>query len=112
MNSPSQKRAIKNYRDRLTERGLSSFEVMGPESDRELIRAIARRLSEEGVEAARLRATLRQAMGSGDEKKGGILEALRRSPLAEAELEEKKRPRRGAGGRSQRPGRIADDQEW
>lgn len=87
MNSTSQKRAIKNYRDRLTERGLSRFEVMGPESDRELIRAIARRLSEEGVEAARLRAALKQAMAPGDEKKGGIWQALRRSPLVGAELE-------------------------
>lgn len=87
MNSTSQKRAIKNYRDRLTERGLSRFEVMGPEGDRDLIRAIARRLSGQDVETARLRAVLRQAIASDDEKKGGILQALRRSPLAEAELE-------------------------
>lgn len=87
MNSTSQKRAIKNYRDRLNERGLSRFEVMAPENDRDLIRAIARILSGQDVETARLRAVLRQAIASGDEKKGGILQALRRSPLAEAELE-------------------------
>jgi hypothetical protein len=87
MNSISQKRAIKNYRDRLSERGLARFEVLGPESDRDLIRAIARRLSEEGAEAAKLRAALRQTMASGDEKKGGILQALRRSPLVGAELD-------------------------
>ena len=87
MNSVSQKRAIKNYRDRLTERGLTRFEVLGPEGDRDLIRAIARRLSEEGSEAAKLRAALRQTMAAGIEKKGGILQALRRSPLVGAELE-------------------------
>ena len=86
MNSISQKRAIKNYRERLTERGLARFEVLGAESDRDLIRAIARRLSEDGAEAAALRAALEQAMTAEDEKKGGILEALRRSPLAGADL--------------------------
>lgn len=87
MNSISQKRAIKNYRDRLSERGLARFEVMSPESDRDLIRAIARRLSEEGTEAAKLRAMLRQTIAFGDEKKGGILQALRRSPLVGADLD-------------------------
>lgn len=87
MNSISQKRAIKNYRDRLTERGLARFEVLGLESDRDLIRAIARHLSEEGSEATKLRATLRQAISSGGEKKGGILQALRDSPLVGVELD-------------------------
>ncbi|MDB5760514.1 MAG: hypothetical protein JWM30_3803 [Burkholderia sp.] len=87
MNNISQKRAIKNYRDRLTDRGLARFEVLGPEGDRELIRAIARRLSEEGSEAAKLRATLKQTISSDDAKKGGILQALRRSPLVGAELD-------------------------
>ena len=87
MNSISQKRAIKNYRERLTERGLARFEVLGSESDRDLIRAIARRLSEDGADAAKLRAALKQTMTTGDEKKGGILEALRRSPMVGAELD-------------------------
>ncbi len=87
MNNISQKRAIKNYRDRLTDRGLARFEVLGPEGDRDLIRAIARLLSEEGSEAAKLRATLKQTISSGDAKKGGILQALRRSPMVGAELD-------------------------
>jgi hypothetical protein len=87
MNSISQKRAIKNYRDRLTERGLARFEVLGLESDRDLIRAIARHLSEEGSEAAKLRTALRQTISSGGEKKGGILQALRDSPLVGVELD-------------------------
>ena len=87
MNSVSQTRAIKNYRDRLTERGLARFEVLGPESDRDLIRAIARRLAEDDSEAAKLRAMLKQAISSGDKKKGGILQALRDSPLVGVELD-------------------------
>lgn len=87
MNNISQKRAIKNYRDRLTDRGLARFEVLGPEGDRDLIRAIARLLSEEGSEAAKLRATLKQTISPGDAKKGGILQALRRSPMVGAELD-------------------------
>ncbi len=43
----SQRRAIQNYRSRLSERGLSRFEVLGRETDRDLIRSLARRLAEE-----------------------------------------------------------------
>jgi hypothetical protein len=43
--SNSQKRAIQNYRARLGER-LARFEVLGRETDRDLIRALARRLAE------------------------------------------------------------------
>ena len=44
----SQKRAIQGYRSRLSERGLARFEVLGRETDRDLIRSFARRLSEDG----------------------------------------------------------------
>ncbi|SMP73159.1 hypothetical protein [Noviherbaspirillum suwonense] len=87
MNSISQKRAIENYRKRLTERGLARFEVLGSENDRDLIRSIARRLSEESAEVAKLRAALKLALTPGDEKRGGIVQALRRSPLVGAELD-------------------------
>ena len=85
MNSISQKRAVKNDRERLTGRGLVRFEVLRSEEDRELIRAVARRLSEENSDAAKLRTAIRQAMASKNAKKGGILQALRRSPLVGAE---------------------------
>ena len=42
----SQKRAIKNYRSRLSKRGLARFEVLGLTADRGLIRSLARRLAE------------------------------------------------------------------
>ena len=84
--SNSQRRAIENYRSRLSERGLARFEVLGLGSDRELIRRLARRLAAGGPEAAKLRATVKQIAGE-PSKKGGILAAFRRSPLVGADLD-------------------------
>jgi len=42
----SQRRALRNYRDRLAERGMARFEVLGRAIDRALIRSLARRLAE------------------------------------------------------------------
>ena len=81
----SQKRAILNYRTRLSERGLARFEVLGRSDDRELIRAIARCLAENSNEAAQLRAAAVQS-ASEQHAKGGILAALRRSPLVSEKL--------------------------
>lgn len=85
--STSQQRAIRNYRSRLKDRGLARFEVLGLDSDRDLIRALARRLAEDGPEASRLRASVSQAAQGEAPKKGGILAALRRSPLVGADLD-------------------------
>ena len=83
----SQKRAIQNYRHRLSKRGLARFEVLGRDTDRELIRSLARRLAEDSPEASRLRATVSQSIAGEAPKKGGILAALRRSPLVGADLD-------------------------
>jgi len=85
--SSSQKRAIRNYRSRLAERGLARFEVLGLDADRDLIRSLARRLAEDGPEASRLRAAVSQSIAGELPKKGGILAALRRSPLVGASLD-------------------------
>jgi hypothetical protein len=85
MGSTSQMRALKNYRKRLNLRGMARFEVLGLSTDRELIRSLARRLAENGPEAIEIRASIRQ-VSSGPLKKGGILAALRRSPLVGADL--------------------------
>jgi hypothetical protein len=85
--STSQKRAIKNYRHRLKKRGMARFEVLGLDTDRDLIRSLARRLAEGGPEATRLRATVSQTIAGRPPRKGGILEALRRSPLVGADLD-------------------------
>ena len=83
----SQKRAIQNYRSRLGERGLARFEVLGRDADRDLIRSLARRLAEDGPDASRLRAAVSQTITGDPPKKGGILAALRRSPLVGADLD-------------------------
>ncbi len=83
----SQKRAIQNYRSRLGERGLARFEVLGRDADRALIRSLARRLAEDGPEASRLRAAVRQTIAGEPPRKGGVLAALRRSPLVGADLD-------------------------
>jgi hypothetical protein len=82
----SQKRAMRNYRNRLSERGLARFEVLGRDADRELIRSLARRLAEDGPDASRLRTTVSRSIAGEAPKKGGILAALRRSPLVGADL--------------------------
>jgi len=87
MSSGSQKRAIQNYRSRLSERGLARFEVLGLDSDRDLIRSLARRLAEDGPEAVRLRAAVRRTIFGEPRKRGGILAALRRSPLVGSDLD-------------------------
>jgi hypothetical protein len=86
MGETSQKRAIKNYRKRLHKRGMSRFEVLGLSADRELIRSLAKRLTEDDPESARIRAAVRRIISGEPPNKGGILKALRRSPLVGVEL--------------------------
>jgi hypothetical protein len=83
----SQKRALRNYRKRLSERGVARFEVLGLDADRELIRSLARRLAENGSDAPRIRETVRRTISGQPPRKGGILDALRRSPLVGADLD-------------------------
>ena len=82
----SQRRALKSYRQRLSQQGMARFEVLARRTDRELIRSLARVLSEGGPKASRIRENLKRLAG-GASSKGGVLAALRRSPLVGAELE-------------------------
>lgn len=89
MPSPSQRRAVTAHRHRLAERGLGRFEVRGLEADKDLIRHIARRLAVGDEAADVLRAELaRRVAGAAGEppRTGGVLAALRRSPLVGADL--------------------------
>jgi hypothetical protein len=61
--------------------------VLGRDADRDLIRSIARRLAEDCPEASRLRAVVTKSIAGETPKKGGILAALRRSPLVGADLD-------------------------
>jgi hypothetical protein len=78
---------FRNYGSRLRKRGLARFEVLGLDTDRDLIRSLARRLAEDSPEAERLRATVRQTFAGDPPTRGGILSALRRSPLVGANLD-------------------------
>jgi hypothetical protein len=85
--SPAQKRALHNYRSRLIERGLTRFEVLGLDTDRALIRSLAKRLADNDVAAARIRETVTRTIATEPPNKGGVLAALRRSPLVGADLD-------------------------
>lgn len=87
MSITPQKRALENYRRRLTQRGMARFEVLGLNADRELIRSLARRLAADNADVLQIRAALRRSISGTESKKGGILGALRRSPLVGADLE-------------------------
>jgi len=87
MSTTPQKRALKRYRKRLNQQGLARFEILGLDTDRELIRSLARRLAGDDPDSARIRATLRLSISGEQSKKGGILDALRRSPLVGADLD-------------------------
>jgi hypothetical protein len=77
--------AVRTYRSRLKERGLSRFEVLGRPPRRPRADPLSRRmLAEDGPEAQRLRAALARASGT-PPGKGSIVAALRRSPLVGAD---------------------------
>lgn len=87
MSISPQKKAVRDYRRRLEESGMARFEVLGLNLDRELIRVVARRLSRNDDEAKRIRCTLKRTLAGAVPPQGGILAALRRSPLVGADLE-------------------------
>jgi hypothetical protein len=90
MTTTPQKRALNNYRKRLSQRGLARFEVLGLDGDRDLIRSLAKRLASDDPDSARIRATVRRTISGEPPKKGGILTALRQSPLVGADLDLKR----------------------
>ena len=66
---------------------MARFEVLGLGADRELIRSLAKRLAGDGPDSARIRATVHSTISGEQSKTGGILDALRRSPLVGADLD-------------------------
>ena len=83
----AQQRATRNYRTRLEQRGFRRFEVVAFETDREMLRTLARLLAEDGPEANRARAAVKALVADGPREPGGVLVALRRSPLVGADLD-------------------------
>ena len=62
---------------------MTRSKVLGLDADRDLIRSLAKRLAHD---AKRIRAAVSRTIASERPKKGGILAALRRSPLVGADL--------------------------
>jgi hypothetical protein len=87
LSTTAQKRALERYRKHLKRRGLVRFEVLGRKADRELIRSLAKTLAGDDLESARIRATVGRVISGERSQKGGILDALRRSPLVGADLD-------------------------
>jgi hypothetical protein len=69
---------------------MARFEVLGLDAYRELIRSLARKLSCNGPDTARIRDAVRLSIAGEQPKKGGVLAALRRSPLVGAGLDLKR----------------------
>ena len=87
LSNAAQNKAIRDYRARLARRGVARFEIQALESDRDLIRALARRLAEDSPEALEVRTAVQKIVSGEPPKPGGILQALRRSPLVGADLD-------------------------
>ncbi len=86
MSNTAQKRALRNYRNRLVKRGMARFEVLGLDADRDLIRSLAKRLAEDDSDAVRIRAAVSRTIAGEPPRKGGSVSALRRSPLVGTNL--------------------------
>jgi hypothetical protein len=87
MGSPAQNKALKTYRQKIE---LVRFEVMTPESDRNILREVAISLTKGGTNADKIRGSLKDALSDQSETKGSIYLALRRSPLVGSELKLKR----------------------
>ena len=78
MGSAAQAEAVKNYRMRLKQSGMTRIHVIGLSSDRKLVRNIARKLAGGSEEAAQIRESLAALVVEKTVTGVGIREALRR----------------------------------
>ena len=93
----SQRRAVENHRLRLKAKGLGRFEVRGLDVDKALLRAVAKQLAQGGTAASTLRATIKESVNPPAVGRGGILQALRRSPLVGADIHTERESGEGRG---------------
>ena len=87
MSNQSRTRAVQNYRRRLNDVGLRRYEVVGLPEDQQLIRALAKHLARNDADAVGLRSELNARTRASKPRKGGLLAALRRSPLVGLDLD-------------------------
>jgi hypothetical protein len=91
----SQRKAVQDYRNRLRQQGLNRFEVVALDSDRDLIRSLARCLASPSAESDRLREAVIEHLPLQPGSTGGIWKALRASPLVGAGLKLERKVTRG-----------------
>lgn len=58
MGETAQQRAVRTYRSRLRRRGMARVEIVARNADRDLIRALAKRLAGDSPDAAEIRAAV------------------------------------------------------
>jgi hypothetical protein len=85
--SPSQAKAVAKYRDRLADKGMARFEVLGRKADRMLIRDVARAIAENDEKNAAFREFAEKIVEQDEPKRGSLLAALLRSPLVGSGLD-------------------------
>jgi hypothetical protein len=86
MATNAQRKAVQAHRRRRRASGVARFEVAAPTRDKQLIRDIAKRLTQEDADT--VRAQLAKALTpAADQSIGAIWRALRASPLVGADIE-------------------------
>jgi hypothetical protein len=87
MAKSAQQRALEKYRRDQRQSGISRYEVRGLEADKELVRALAKKLAARDEGATKLRNEMAEKLAGKRAKRGGIFAALRRSPLVGADID-------------------------
>jgi hypothetical protein len=87
MTKSAQQRALEKHRRDLRQSGLSRYEVRGLDADKELLRALAKKLAARDEGAAKLRNEVAEKLAGKRGKRGGIFAALRRSPMVGADID-------------------------
>jgi hypothetical protein len=90
MTKTAQNRAVESNRRRLKERGMSRYEVRGLDDDKELVRSLAKQLAVGDRSSSWLRAEMTERLAGPALRRGGVLAALRRSPLVGAKVQLKR----------------------
>jgi hypothetical protein len=84
----AQERATKAYRARLDDEGLGRFEMIAPKEDQELLRGLARLMSRDEAKRQMFRRWAAETLGLVQNgRKGGVVAALRKSPLVGVDLD-------------------------
>jgi hypothetical protein len=85
--SPAQAKAVAKYRNRLANKGMARFEVVGRKSDSALVRSVVRAIAEDEEKNAAFREFAEKIVAQEEPKRGSILAAFRHPAWVGAELD-------------------------